>query len=170
MVVQDIHIDSCKWDATIFYAVTRYDIDAIMQALHRIGCRAEYAVDAYKNLVRNELNSGLTFSNYNRRTSVVVVALCSSAKQFHRCLIHELRHLQSHIASADGINEKSEKVCYLLDEIVGLVHDTTAPMLCDCCRDKQMHGHEKAGQRHKKSAYGARMPMQGSLRLLPQLR
>ena len=170
MVVQDIHIESCNWDARIFYAVTRYDVDAIMQALHRIGCRSQYAAEAYDNLMKNELNSGLTFSNYNRRCSVVVVALYTSAKQFHRCLTHELRHLQSHIASADGMSEKSEKVCYLLDEIVGLVHDTISPMLCECCSNKHRHGYEKARQRHKKSAYGARMPMQGSRSMLSQLR
>lgn len=167
MVVQDIYIEDYRWSVRIFYAVSGYDVDEIMRALHSIGCTADYAAEAYSNLRRNALNSGLTFSNYRRRQSVVVVALSSSAKQFHRCLIHELRHLQSHIASADNIDEKSEQVCYLLDDIVGLVHETCAPMMCGCCRKKQEHNHETATQTVKRREYGARMPLPSKRRLLP---
>lgn len=171
MIVQDIHIEDYSWSARIFYAVTRYDVEEIMRSLHAIGCRAEHAAEAYRSLQRNEVGSGLTFSNYRRRQSVVVVALASSAKQFHRCLIHELRHLQSHIASADGLDEKSEQVCYLLDELVGMVHDTCAPMLCGCCREKQTHSHGKARQTDHTGGYGERMPLpRHRYRLLPQLR
>ena len=169
MIVQDIHIKEYHWKARIFYAVTRYDIEEIMHSLHSIGCRAEHAKGAYKSLLRNEVGSGLTFSNYRRRHSVVVVALTSTAEQFHRCLIHELRHLQSHIASADNLDEKSEQVCYLLDELVGLTHQISAPLLCDCCREKQRHDHGKARKTDYTRDYGERMPLP-ELRMLPQLR
>ena len=170
MIVQDIHIDGYSWDARIFYAVSRYDVDQIMSSLHSIGCRAKYAADAYISLQRNALGSGFTFSNYRMRRSVVVVALASSAEQFHRCLIHEFRHLQSHIASADDISEKSEQVCYLLDQIVGLTHKVCSPLLCGCCRDKQTHGHEKERQGHREKGHTARMPVPRGRTLLPQLR
>lgn len=174
MIVQDIHIEGYSWDVRIFYAVSRYDVGQIMQALHSIGCRATHAADAYRSLQRNALDSGLTFSNYRLRRSVVVVvvvALASSAKQFHRCLIHELRHLQSHIASADNINEKSEQVCYLLDEIVGLVHDECYPLLCSCCRDKNRQYHGNTGKgKGETASLGRRSPLPVRRRMLPQLR
>lgn len=170
MLVQDIHIEQYNWDARIFCAVTRYDIDRIMTSLHSIRCRGDHAAGAYRSLLRNEMGSGFTFSNYNLRKSVVVVVLTSSAKQFHRCLIHELRHLQSHIASAYSLDEKGEEVCYLLDEIVGLVHEDCAPLMCGCCRGKNTHSHDKGRQTEKGKAYGARMPVPRGRTLLPQLR
>lgn len=169
MIVQDIYIEEYAWRAKVFYAVSRYNVDEIMESLHRIGCNARFAADAYRSLCRNELNSGLTFSNFNKRCSVVVVALASSSKQFHRCLIHELRHLQSHIASTDNIDEKSEQVCYLLDSLVGYTHDFCNHLLCGCCRGKTVHSHEKRenGNRQEKRAY-LQMPVRRNV--LPQLR
>jgi len=169
MIVQDIYIDDYSWRARIFYAVTRYDVDRIMESLHGIGCRARYAAAAYRSLIRNELNSGFTFSNFNRRCSVVVVALASSSKQFHRCLVHELRHLQSHIASTDNIDEKSEQVCYLLDDLIGLTHDTCSHLLCGCCRKNAIERYGKTEERTQRRTE-TRMPVQARQHVLPKLR
>jgi hypothetical protein len=68
------------------------------------------------------------------RESVMVVAVASSAKDFHQALIHEVRHLQSQIATSYEIEEKSEEVCYPLDDIVGEIHSVVAPLICECCR------------------------------------
>ena len=135
MIVQRFHIKGYDWDVTAYYAVHRYYVDEIVDSLIKIGCEGENLRKSYKNLMRNALNTGLTYSNYETRESVMVVALSSDSKQFHRCLMHEIRHLQSHIATADGISEKSEEVCYLLDDIIDLVHDTCSSLICKCCRD-----------------------------------
>ena len=115
-----------------------------MSSLRRIGCSGEQLATASENLKENKLNSGLTYTNSVMRETVMVVALASSAKQFHRALMHEIRHLQSHIATAYNIDEKGEEVCYLLDDIVDEVHDITAPLMCNCCRTKHTHnGNDK---------------------------
>lgn len=131
---QRIHIERYYWNVTAYYAVTGYHINEIMSNLGRIGCNGEYMQMAEKNLRENKLNSGLTYSNYAMRETVMVVALASSAKDFHQALMHEVRHLQSHIATAYEIDEKSEDVCYLLDNIVGEIHSVVAPLICECCR------------------------------------
>lgn len=131
---QRIHIERYYWNVTAYYAVTGYHINEIMSNLRRIGCNGEYMQMAKKNLRENKLNSGLTYSNYAMRETVMVVALASSAKDFHQALMHEVRHLQSHIATAYEIDEKSEEVCYLLDDIVGEIHSVVAPLICECCR------------------------------------
>ena len=136
MIVQRFHIKEYDWVVTAYYAVSRYYIDDIIDSLRSIKCEGNFLRTAYKNLKNNRLNSGLTYSNYLLRETVMVVALASSAKEFHKALIHEIRHVQSHIATAYNIDEKSEEVCYLLDDIVGLTHDTIAPLICNCCRDK----------------------------------
>ncbi len=143
MIVQRYYIKEYDWTVTAYYAVTRYYIDDIMLNLRRIDCEGDFLRQAYRNLKENRLNSGLTYSNYHKRETVKVVALASSAKQFHQALMHEVRHLQSHIATAYGMNEKKEGVCYLLDDIVGQIHDTTAPLLCNCCRKKESYGHNE---------------------------
>lgn len=139
MIVQQYYIERYDWVVTAYYAVTRYYIDDIILNLRRIDCDGDFLKQAYRNLRENKLNSGLTYSNYKKRETVKVVALASSAKQFHQALMHEVRHLQSHIATADRISEKGEEVCYLLDGIVGNIHDVTAPLLCNCCRKKHNH-------------------------------
>lgn len=136
MIVQRFYIKKYDWVVTAYYAVTRYYVDEIMENLQRLCTECSFLKRAYRNLKRNSLNSGLTYSDYRKRESVMVVALASSAKQFHKALMHEIRHVQSHIATAYDIDEKSEEVCYLLDDIVGHTHDITAPLLCNCCRDK----------------------------------
>lgn len=139
MLVQRYYIEKYDWTVTAYYAVTRYYVAEIMDNLRRIDCDAEFLKAAYKNLKENKLNSGLTYSNFKLRESVKVVALASSAKQFHQALMHEIRHLQSHIATTYMISEKGEQVCYLFDDIVGHTHDKTAPLICNCCRAKNKH-------------------------------
>lgn len=143
MIVQKFYIDKYDWRVTAYYAVSRYYIDEIMANLSRLCKEEDYLEEALINLRKNSLNSGLTYSNYRKRESVIVVALASSAKQFHQALVHEVRHLQSHIATAFNINEKSEEVCYLLDDIIGKIHKTTAPLICECCRSKHNHDGRK---------------------------
>ena len=139
MIRQRFHIDRYYWNVTAYYAVSEYHYNEIISSLKRIGCSGEQLQEARTNLLANKLGSGLTYSNYYMRETVMVVALASSAEQFHKALMHEIRHLQSHIATAYNIDEKSEEVCYLLDDIVGEVHNTTAPLICNCCRTKHKH-------------------------------
>lgn len=139
MIVKQYYIEKYDWVITAYYAVSRYYVTEIMSDLEKICKEDTFLNSAYLNLRRNSLNSGLTYSNYKKKESIMVVALASSAKQFHMALMHEIRHLQSHIATAYSIDEKSEEVCYLLDDIVGEVHKDVAPLICECCRKKDDH-------------------------------
>lgn len=136
MIEHRYYIERYDWSVTAYYAVNGYFTDEIMSNLIEIGCNGSMLKKAKKNLEDNNLNTGLTYSNYRKRETVMVVALTSNSKEFHRSLFHEIRHLQSHIASAYGISEKSEEVCYLIDEIVDKVHDKCSHLICKCCRKK----------------------------------
>lgn len=143
MIRQRFHIGRYYWNVTAYYAVTGYQYNEIMSNLERIGCSGQNLQIASENLKNNKLNTGITYSNTYMRESVMVVAVASSAEQFHRALIHEIRHLQSHIATAYNIDEKGEEVCYLLDDIVGEIHSVVAPLICNCCRTKKYEYHER---------------------------
>ena len=93
MIVQKLYIDKYKWTVTAYYAVTRYYVDEIMENLERLCSEDNYLEGAFRNLEKNSLASGLTYSNFRKKESVLVVALASSAEQFHRALMHEARHL-----------------------------------------------------------------------------
>ena len=110
MILHSYYIPQCDWDVTAYYAVSGYDTERIMGKL-----------------------AWIAYSNYFTRQSVMVVALSSSAKEYHQALMHEIRHLQSHIATTLGIDEKSEAACYLLDYIVGATHDVCSPLICGQC-------------------------------------
>lgn len=139
MIIQKFYIKKYDWSVTAYYAVSRYYVGQIMDNLERLCTEDDFLESAYRNLCENKLDSGLTYTNFREKESVLVVAIASSAKQFHRALMHEARHLQSHIATAYGIDEKGEEVCYLFDDIVGKIHKVTAPLICECCRTKHTH-------------------------------
>lgn len=134
MIRHRFGLEKYGWDATIFYAVTGYDLDEIMDALIGIGCRGEDMRTAYKNISAGKLDTGLTYSNLSTRQTVIVVALTSEPKEFEKSWRHECGHLATHICQADNINPYGEEIHYIGDEIVEQTWDTAKPFLCECCR------------------------------------
>lgn len=72
MIVQDFYIPKYDWIVKVYYAVTTYWTSDILCALHRIGCRGEDFKQAYRNLSSGVLNTGLTYSNFEDRETVIV--------------------------------------------------------------------------------------------------
>lgn len=101
MIVQDFYIPKYDWRVRVYYAVTTYWISEILCELHRIGCRGEDFKQAYRNLSSGALNTGLTYSDFEERETVMVIALTSSPGEFQNSWDHEKGHLYDH----DSINE-----------------------------------------------------------------
>ena len=68
--------------------------------------------------VLRKKNTGFTYSNINEKLSVVCIGETTSVEQFVSTVVHESKHIQSHICSYYGINEKSEEAAYLIGYIV----------------------------------------------------
>ena len=66
------------WNVTILYETTCDDIDFIIRILKAINCPTRYIKRALDNLEECKLNSGLTYSNLNLRSSVIIVNKTSS--------------------------------------------------------------------------------------------
>ncbi len=126
------------WLVWAYYSVGHYYTDEIMAHLVEAGCRGENLEDAYRNLSSGHLNTGLTYSNLDTHETVMVIARTSSAEEFVNSLDHERKHLEAHIAQALGLNPYGEKICYLSGEIGQKTFRVTAPLMCDCCRQKQI--------------------------------
>jgi hypothetical protein len=134
MIRQKIYLPKYDWTVYCYYAVSEYYVDDIMTQLWEIGCDGEYARRAYENLSVSELDTGLTYSNSACRETVMVVGMASSAEEFFNSLLHELRHVEAHIASACHLNPNGEEVAYLCGELGRSIYPKVKHLLCDCCR------------------------------------
>lgn len=134
MIRQQFQLDQADgWLVTAYYAVTHYEVDEIMTALERAGCRGEHLQTAYDNLCSDSLNTGLCYSGNGE--SVLVISCASSPAQFLNSLVHELHHMASHIASALGYDQKGEEVCYIAGEAAENMYPVASKFLCEHCRN-----------------------------------
>ena len=137
MIRQKITLpDYDNWTIYAYYATTRYAVDEIMERLWEIGVDANNARQAFDNLSRGNLNTGLCYSNYSMRKSVLVIALTSSPAEFINSWHHELEHLESHIGKAFNLDPTGEDIAYLSGELAMEMYPRIKHLLCDCCRHK----------------------------------
>lgn len=134
MIVQIIHIPKYKWKIRIYYAVTEYWTDEIMDDLRHIGISGEHEKQAYENMSSGDLNNGITYSCPKCHRTIVVIAKASSAKEYFNSFLHELKHVEEQIGEACGIDQKSEDAAYLRGYVAGQMFECMSPLLCECCR------------------------------------
>ena len=139
MIRQQFDISKYDLKVEVYYAVDCYYTDEIMGRLYDIGCRGDDLQTAYENLSAGKPDTGLTYSNYGTRQTVMVIGITSSAAQFQNSYDHERKHLEAHIAAALGIDPWGEEICYLSGEIGQLMFEKARLMLCDCdcCKHKK---------------------------------
>ena len=63
-------------------------------------------------------NTGFTYTNLDKRTSIVGISSTSSYEQFMNTIVHEAKHVQSHICEYYNVPEDSEEAAYLIGYIV----------------------------------------------------
>lgn len=137
MIRQKITLpDYDNWTIYAYYATTRYAVDEIMERLWEIGMDANNARQAFENLSMGNLNTGLCYSNYSMRKSVLVIALTSSPAEFINSWHHELEHLESHIGKVFKLDPTGEDIAYLSGELAMEMYPRIKHLICDCCRHK----------------------------------
>lgn len=134
MIVQDFYIPKYDWRVRVYYAVTTYRTSEILCEFHRIGCRGEDFKQAYRNLSSGALNTGLTYSDFEDRETVMVIALTSSPEEFQNSWDHEKGHLCRHISQAFNIDPYGEDEQYLNGYIGQKMFPVAKNFLCEHCR------------------------------------
>lgn len=134
MIIQNIYLEDWDWHATVYYAVDAYYTDEILQELEYTGCGRNELKKAKKLLKSNAFNTGLTFSNYRDRYSVVVIGLTSTPEEFQNTFDHEKGHLAMHISKALDIDVFGEEFQYLTGEIGLKMFKVARRFLCEHCR------------------------------------
>ena len=107
VMIEDIFYEY-SWKITILYETTCDDIDYIIETLMDIHCPNKYIKEALNNLETCNLNIGLTYSNLNLKSSVIVINKTSSFAQLINTISHEYYHLISHISKALNIKDEEE--------------------------------------------------------------
>jgi hypothetical protein len=126
-----------NWTIYAYYAVSTYFVEEIMEQLWEANIDAQNAKDAWDNLSSGEVDTGLCYSNYAKRITVLVVAKTSSAAEFFNSLTHESAHCCIHIATTFGINYRSEEFAYMVGELCREMYPRVKNLLCECCRNKE---------------------------------
>lgn len=140
MIRQNIYIEKYEWRVYVYYAVDAYYIDEIIYRLRSIGCPYDFLVQAYEKMKANRLNEGLTYSNYKRRETVMVIGLASSPAQYENSIQHELRHLVDNMVEALNL-PKGEPPGYLTGETAMKMHPVTKLLTCECsCCKRKVKG------------------------------
>ena len=145
MIYRELNIPQYNWLVHVFYHVTCYWTDEIMDCLKNIGCPPQKLKESYRNLKACKLNTGLTYSNYHLRESVMVIGKTSSPDEFSDSLMHELRHLEDHIAVACKIPTGGEEIAYLAGYIGKKLSKDVQMFICSC----DYHEHQKKRQCEK---------------------
>ena len=86
--------------------------------------RQDIDVDGYwdiivcYNVYLGEPNAGFTHTNYGKRLSIVGIGQATSKEQFINTIVHEAKHVQTHICNYYNVSEDGEQAAYLIGFIV----------------------------------------------------
>lgn len=134
MIVQDFWLKRYKWHVRAYYAVRRYWAEGIVRDLRSAGCAGRQLRKAWDNLRSGDLNTGITYSNFGKRETVMVISLTSTPAEFLNSWTHEMQHLCRHVAQAFGINPYGEEAAYLAGDVAQKMFPVARKLLCEHCR------------------------------------
>lgn len=112
MIHYEVYFDKYRWSVEVFIILSRPDIAEIMSAVKRAGGSKKVIESASANL-REDFDSGFTYSSPKYRKSIMVVNRSSSMEQFINTYNHEKNHVEMHICEELGIDPYSEEAAYL---------------------------------------------------------
>ena len=135
MIVQDFQLKRYRWHVRVYYAVHRYWARDILNELRDIGCSGKQLRNAWDSLRDGELNTGITYSNFERRETLMVISLTSAPAEFLNSWVHEMQHLCRHVVQAFGIDPYGEEAAYLAGDVAQEMFNTAKKFLCEHCRD-----------------------------------
>lgn len=70
------------------------------------------------NVYLGEPNTGFTQTDFSKKQSIVGISNVTNKSQLINTIVHEAKHVQSHICRYYSIDEDSEQAAYLIGYIV----------------------------------------------------
>lgn len=99
-----------KWQVLFFYGDINQE--ALIETLEKLGC-SDRDIDRALEITES-INSGFTFTDIDNQASVVCISPATTKEEWYNTLVHELKHVQSHICEYYNIEENSEDAAYLI--------------------------------------------------------
>lgn len=117
MIRQYIELGQDGWFVYVYYNVGPSDKEEITDFLLKLNCPTKMIKKSINTITRHR-NTGLTFTNSDYKTSLVCISQTTSWGQFVNTIVHEAKHVQSHICEYYDIDESGEQAAYLIGHIV----------------------------------------------------
>ena len=77
-----------------------------------------WTVKVMYNVWLGDYNTGFTKTDMHNRYSIMGIGIADSKEQFFNTVVHEAKHLQSHICGYYNVPEDGEQAAYLIGYIV----------------------------------------------------
>ena len=139
MIVQDIYLEDYDWNVRVYYAVDEYFISNILIDLVELGCEEDVYFKIKSLMESGKNNIGFTYSNSNKKATLMLIGIADSADEFQSTFDHEKNHLAMHICNLYKIDLFSEEYQYLIGEIGKKLFKVAKKFLCDHCRQNMLY-------------------------------
>lgn len=123
MITDRIILKEYRWNLLVLSDCTCSDISEIVDHLDSIDCPMDYQQDALSNLNECQFNTGVTYSNYRLRSTVMVLNRTSSIKDLVDSIAHECYHLIKHLQLSLFVRDE-EELAILMGNICGEIFTT----------------------------------------------
>lgn len=115
MGTQYITLGNNGWRVLIYYNASYKDREQLIKSLEWLDCSYK-AIKKAINVLKYK-NTGFTFTNSDYKMSIVCIGESTSTSQFVSTVVHEAKHVQSHICAYYDVDEDSEEAAYLIGYI-----------------------------------------------------
>ena len=119
----------------MFYESDYRDAPYILRELEEVGVDDYTYRKAARNLDAGYMDTGLTYSNMDKKASVIVLSKASSKAEFANTWFHELIHCANHIALANNLDPMGEPIAYVGGELARSMQPIAARLMCPTCKD-----------------------------------
>ena len=133
MIRDEIIIERYDWHVYVYMAASKDDATEILRKLESIGIDGQQYMRAERHLQKAfRDNTGMTYSNLDTRTTVMVIGRSTSEAETVNTFSHELRHLSDDLAEACRIPHHGEEIAYLTGDIACVLAGSLLRIVCDC--------------------------------------
>lgn len=122
------------WTADFLFVTGRNDYEGVLACLLDLGATKQI-VELTAELMDSGPDTGFTFSNTERRSSLSWVGPQTRGAEWVNTTVHEIVHIAQAIAAADGTEPLTEDFAYLVGDITQGVADILCRLACDHCRE-----------------------------------
>lgn len=115
MIKRTINIDD-YWEVIVYYNIDYNLFHIVSKDLAQIGCSAR-TIETIYNRMSKRLAKGVTVSNVDSCTSVVLFNTHKSVEDYVNSIVHESEHIKQSMLEAYNVKDEGEEPAYTIGYI-----------------------------------------------------